>query len=226
MKQIAQDIHILEGVGSASAFLLGTPENFTLIDTGMLGKTKQLIAQLEEHQYALSGLRTIVLTHCHNDHTGGVAELVQRSQAKIAAHQNEIPYIKQEQTLPASSWFQGLVLRLLDLIFKTHISRVDIALNDGDTLDALGGLQVIHVPGHTPGSIALYQPERRIMFFGDVLFNEKGRLRIAPKIFNSDTPQTEEAARKLASYPIDIACFGHGEPIVENAGDKIREVIK
>lgn len=225
MKQIAQDIYMLENVGSAPAFLLGTPVHFILIDTGMPGKTKNLIAQLEEHQYALSGLRTIVLTHCHADHTGGVAELVKRSGAKVAAHQDEIPYVKQEQLLPADSWVKHAMLWIFDRVFSTHIAQVDIALHDGDTIDILGGLKVIHVPGHTPGSIALYQPEQRIMFFGDVIFNEKSGLRIAPNIFNTDATQTEEAARKLASYPIDIACFGHGEPMSENAENKIREVI-
>jgi glyoxylase-like metal-dependent hydrolase (beta-lactamase superfamily II) len=226
MKQIAQDICMLENVGSAPAFLLGTPDDFTLIDTGTPGKTKNLTAQLEEHRYALSGLRTIVLTHCHADHTGGVADLVKRSGAKVAAHQEEIPYVKQEQVLPANSWLKHAMLWVFDRVFSTHITQVDIVLHDGDTIDILGGLKVIHVPGHTPGSIALYQPERRIMFFGDVIFNEKSGLRIAPNIFNTDTEQTKEAARKLASYSIDIACFGHGEPMTEHAGDNIRKVIK
>lgn len=225
MKQIAQDLYMLEDVGSAPAFVVGTPEHFILIDTGTPGKTKNLIAQLEEHRYALSGLQTIVLTHCHTDHTGGVAELVKRSGAKVAAHQDEIPYVKQEQLLPADSWLQHAMLWIFDRVFNTHIRQVDVVLNDGDTLDVLGGLKVIHVPGHTPGSIALYQPERRIMFFGDVIFREKNGLRVAPNIFNCDTARVQEAARKLAAYPIDIACFGHGEPMTEHAEETIREAI-
>jgi glyoxylase-like metal-dependent hydrolase (beta-lactamase superfamily II) len=113
----------------------------------------------------------------------------------------------------------------MDIVFKTHVERVDTTVVDGDTIDALGGLQVIHVPGHTPGSIALYQPERRIMFFGDIIFNERG-LKVAPKIFNVDTAKVAEAARKLAAYDIDIACFGHGEPYAENAGERIRQFLQ
>jgi glyoxylase-like metal-dependent hydrolase (beta-lactamase superfamily II) len=114
---------------------------------------------------------------------------------------------------------------IFDRIFKTHIDHVDVALNDGDIVDALGGLHVIHVPGHTPGSIALYHPERRILFSGDIFFNERG-IRVAPKFFNVDTTQVQEAAHRLAAYPIDIACFGHGEPILKDAGDRIREAIQ
>lgn len=224
MRQITSDIYMLENVGSAPAFLLVSQDGFTLIDTGTPGKTKTLIAQLEDNNYGLSDLRTIVLTHCHADHTGNVAELVKRSGAKIVAHRDEIPYIMQKKALPVHSLFQRVGFWMFDRIFKTHIDRVDLAVNDGDVVDALGGLIVIHVPGHTPGSIALYHPERRILFSGDILFNKRG-IRVAPKFFNVDTIQVQKAARRLAEYQVDIACFGHGEPILKDAGNKIREAI-
>lgn len=225
MRQITSDIYMLENVGSAPAFLLVLQDGFTLIDTGMPGKTKSLISQLEENNYALSDLRMIVLTHCHTDHTGGVAELVKRSRAKLIAHQDEIPYILQNKPLPANSLFQRVGFWIFDRIFKTHIDHVDVAVKDGDVIDALGGLQVIHIPGHTPGSIALYQPERKIMFCGDIIFNER-KITLPPKFFNADTTQVQEAARRLVEYPIDIACVGHGEPILKDAGDRIREAIQ
>jgi glyoxylase-like metal-dependent hydrolase (beta-lactamase superfamily II) len=224
MRQIVSDVYMLEHVGSAPAFLLASPTGLTLIDTGMRKKANALIAEIETTEYAFTDLKQIVLTHCHADHTGNVAELVRRTRAKVIAHQAEVPYILQQQPLPFSSFLQYALFGIMDRVFKTHIERVDKKFADGDIIDALGGLQVIHVPGHTPGSMALYQPERRIMFFGDILFNER-TLHIAPKIFNVDTPKVAEAARKLASYDIDIACFGHGEPFVENAGERIRATI-
>lgn len=224
MRQITSDIYMLENIGPAPAFLLVSQDGLTLIDTGMFRKAKKLITQLEDNNYALSDLRMIVLTHCHADHTGGAAELMKRTHAKLVAHQDEILYILQKKTLPASSTIKEIFRWGLDQIFKTHIDHVDGAVKDGDVIDVLGGLQVIHVPGHTPGSIALYQPERKIMFCGDILFNERG-ITLPPKIFNVDTTQVQEAARRLAAYSIDIACFGHGDPILKNAGHRIREAI-
>ncbi len=49
MRQITSDVYMLEHVGSAPAFLLHSQDGFTLIDTGMPGKTKTLITQLEEN---------------------------------------------------------------------------------------------------------------------------------------------------------------------------------
>jgi len=225
MRQITSDVYMLEHVGPAPAFLLVSSKGLTLIDTGVPGKINTLIAEIEATDHARADVKQIALTHCHTDHVGNVAEIVKRTQAKVIAHRDDIPYILQQQTLPALSPLKKLIFGLMDRIVKTHIARVDTSVADGDTIDALGGLRVIHVPGHTPGSIALYQPERKIMFFGDTMFNERG-LKVSPKIFNVDTAKVKDAARKLAAYDIDIACFGHGTPLTENAGKKIRDFLQ
>ena len=225
MREITKDVYMLEGIGPAPAFLLADPDGFTLIDSGGPKKSKAVIAEIEATQHAVTDLKQIILTHCHSDHTGNVAELVARSQAKVLAHQDDVPYILGQQSLPTPTLLQKLMFGLMDRIFPLHIEQVDRSVVDGDTIDALGGLKVIHAPGHTPGSIALYQPERKIMFFGDLLFNER-KLKIAPKLFNVDTPRVADAVRQVITNDIDIAFFGHGEPYTEHAGEKIRQVLQ
>ncbi|GAK51759.1 hypothetical protein U14_03004 [Candidatus Moduliflexus flocculans] len=225
MRQITSDVYMLEHIGPAPAFLLVSPKGLTLIDTGVPGKINTLIAEIEATQHTLAEVKQIVLTHCHTDHVGNVAEIVKRTQAKVIAHRDDVPYILQQQTLPALSPLKKLIFGLVDRVVKTHIARVDMPVADGETIDALGGLRVIHVPGHTPGSMALYQSERKIMFFGDTMFNERG-LKVSPKIFNVDTAKVKDAAHKLAAHDIEIACFGHGEPFTENAREKIRQFLQ
>ena len=222
MREIAKDVYMLEGIGPAPAFLLAASDGFTLIDSGGPKKIKTVIAEVEATNHAIADLKQVVLTHCHSDHVGNVAELVERSQAKVLAHKDDVPYILGQQGLPTPSLLQKLMFGLMDRVFPLHIARVDTSVVDGDTIDALGGLRVIHAPGHTPGSIALYQPKRKIMFLGDLLFNKR-KLKIAPKIFNHDTVKVADAARQLAAYDIEIACFGHGEPYTAHAGEKIRQ---
>jgi glyoxylase-like metal-dependent hydrolase (beta-lactamase superfamily II) len=228
MIQIAPDVHMLEDVGSAPAFLLVTGNELALIDTGMIGETPKVIAQMEEKGFAASDVQMIVLTHCHCDHTGGAAELAKLSGAKIAAHQDEIPYIKQDETQPTTSPLRRMLFWLFDRVYRTHIRGVDIALQDRDVVDILGGLEAIHVPGHTPGSMALYQPERQMLFSGDALFNESetGKTGIQwTNAFTSDKEQARRSAHKLITRPVDLACFGHGEPILEQAGERIRAAL-
>jgi glyoxylase-like metal-dependent hydrolase (beta-lactamase superfamily II) len=227
MKEILEGVQMIEGIGSAMVFVLGSPESFTLIDTGIFKRTHLLIAQLENTHYSARNLRTIVLTHCHCDHIGGVTELVKWSDAKIAAHQDDISFIKQEKIV--SGPYRTMMIQEQKVMkqFGCNIERVDVALKEGDMINALGGLEVIHVPGHTPGSIALYQADRWIMFFGDVIRNnpKKGLQVGVPEEFNVDTEQTRRDAQKLLQREIDSALFSHGDPILKNAGNMLQKAI-
>jgi glyoxylase-like metal-dependent hydrolase (beta-lactamase superfamily II) len=230
--KIAPDVHMIEGVGPASIYLLASDGELTLMDTGLTCKIDKAIAGIEQTGHAISDLKTIVLTHCHYDHTGCAAELSRLSGAKIAAHQDEVPYITREKKLPATSLLKRLLFWLFEHValwvcgpaHKAYIDKVDLPLKEGDVVKALGGLQVLHVPGHTPGSIALYHPTRQMLFCGDTITN-RGKIRFSPWHASVDVEQARNSARKLASYPVEVAYFGHGDPIPEQAGAKIKEAI-
>jgi glyoxylase-like metal-dependent hydrolase (beta-lactamase superfamily II) len=228
MRKIIDGLQMIEGIGEAYVFVLDVADGFILIDSGIFKKTHLLIAELEKANYAIKDLHTIILTHCHCDHIGGVTELVKGSGAKVAAHEADIPFITQEEVI--SGAYHGMMVQEQKVMkqFGCNIQRVDTVLQDGDVIDALGGLQVISVPGHTPGSIALYQPEKRIMFFGDVIRNnpKKGLVVGIPENFNYDTKQTQADAQKLLEYPMEYALFSHGEPILGNAAGVIRQAIQ
>jgi hydroxyacylglutathione hydrolase len=203
----------------ANIFVLADKKGYFLIDTGIFMKTKYLIRILEENKLPISNLKMIILTHCHCDHIGGTAELVRASGAKVAAHKNDIPYILQRDIISGPYHIMMAEEQKCMRRFNCAVKQIDIELEDGDTVDVIGGLQVINVPGHTPGSIALFQAEKKIMFFSDVIRNkEKNGLVIGiPEEFNFNTEQVHRDAEKLISYPIEYALFSHGSPVIENA---------
>jgi glyoxylase-like metal-dependent hydrolase (beta-lactamase superfamily II) len=111
-------------------------------------------------------------------------------------------------------------------------SGIEVArgLEEGEKLDVLGGLQVIHTPGHTPGSMSLYQEERGILFCGDLIFNGhpftgRGGLRYAPRAFSVDPEEVERSVQKLSGLQVRVLCVGHGEPIVREANVKMEELL-
>lgn len=226
MKKVLDKLYIIDGIGSANVFLVEEDDGFTLIDTGIFMQTDKLITRIEAGGFSISALKTILLTHCHCDHIGGAAVLVKQTGAKVAAHEGDIPYILQQAVIDGP--YHGMMVEEQKYMRQFHcvVQAVDRKLRDGDVLDLLGGLQVIHVPGHTPGSVAFYQKEQRIMFFSDVIRNnEKNGLTVGiPEKFNIDTPQTHADAKKLLSYPIDYALFSHGAPILGNA-DKVLKTL-
>ncbi len=230
MRQIIPDVYLMEGLRRAHVYLLTSEEGVTLIDTGLAGEVDRIVDQLGEGGYALSNLRAIILTHCHGDHTGNAAELARRSGAQVLAHRDDVSFIEQTEPLPGGSLLRRLLSQVSDRLFKTPPCRVDRALLDGDVIETLGGLHVFHLPGHTPGSIVLYESERRILFCGDVLFNDnplsgKQGLQLPPNVFSLDVVQARDSARKLVDLPVEVLCPGHGDPILKEAGKRIREAL-
>jgi glyoxylase-like metal-dependent hydrolase (beta-lactamase superfamily II) len=227
MKKILDGLYMIDGIGEAAVFLIGSNDRFHLIDSGIFKRTDSLISQLEENHFSIKNLQTIYLTHCHCDHIGGVTELVKYSGARVAAHKDDIPFITQQEIIAGP--YHNMMAQEQKVMrqFGCNIQKVDIELNDGDILPLLGGLKIISVPGHTPGSIALYQPEKMIMFFGDVIRNnpKKGLVVGIPENFNLDTEQVEKDARLLLSFQIEYALFSHGEPILGNAQNILKQTI-
>lgn len=231
MRQIVRDVYLIEGLRVSNVYLLVSGEELTLVDSGVSGEADQIAIELQEEGRGLSELRAIVLTHSHGDHTGNVAELAHRSDTQVLAHRDEVPYIEQAKPLPTASLLQRLLNWLGDQsLLKRSPCKVNRALEDGDVIQALGGMQVIHTPGHTPGSICLYQPERRILFCGDTLFNKnpmtgKEGLQFPVPLATVDMAQARESVRKLSALPVEVLCFGHGEPILEGAGLRIQALL-
>jgi glyoxylase-like metal-dependent hydrolase (beta-lactamase superfamily II) len=225
----------MEGLRASNVYLLADEDRLTLVDAGLTSDVDQIVGQLEEGGYTLRQLGTIVLTHAHGDHVGGAAELARRSDAQIVTQRDEVPYVEQSESLRPSS-LVGRVLNwvsspLVRLVLPTPACEVDRAVEDGDVVEALGGLEVVHTPGHTPGAMSLYQRERRILFCGDVLFNAdplRGRpgLDFPIRLVSVDNAQARESVRKLAELPIDVLCCGHGEPILEGANERIRALLR
>jgi glyoxylase-like metal-dependent hydrolase (beta-lactamase superfamily II) len=232
MRHIAPDVYLLEGLRGSNIYFLNSKDGYTLIDSGLPNQTNRIAAQLHEAGYALSQLRSLVLTHGHGDHVGSAAELAHRSGAQVMAHRQDIPYIEQTQPLPFSSWLKHLMLRFADrVLFRQPPCRVDKPLEEGDVIEAAGGLRVIHTPGHTPGSICLYQPERELLFCGDTIINMnpmtgKERLRPSPAMISVDSSQARESLGKLAGLSLEVLCFGHGSPILGGAGKQIEALLR
>lgn len=215
----------------SNVYLLVSGDSSWLIDSGMAGDVDQIVAELQRGGFELSSLRFVLLTHAHADHMGSAAELVRRSGARVLAHRQEVPYVEQGDALPASSSLTRFLLQLAQRVLTAHPSpKVDRALKDGDVVEVMGGLRVVHTPGHTPGSICLYQPEQRLLFCGDLLFNKHpvtGRigLQLPMPLVSGDMAKVRESVHRVAQLPVDVLCPGHGEPIVGNAQAQIKALL-
>jgi len=99
---------------------------------------------------------------------------------------------------------------------------IDVLVTDGEVFPYLGGLRVVHTPGHTRGSISLLLEKSEVLFVGDTIINNEDRLS-RPLPFGADRDESEQSLPKLARLDFDICCFGHGSPLCW-AKEKVKEL--
>jgi Zn-dependent hydrolases, including glyoxylases len=228
MQQITPSIYQLPlAYGAVNVFLIKDNDGLTLVDTGVPGSGKKIIAAIERAGKNLQDIRRIILTHCHPDHAGGAAELKQLLNVPIWAHSADAPLLAQGisgRPMQASpGLFNWLVYQLV--IKKMHAItpvQVDKALNDTEVLPIAGGLRVIHTPGHCAGHICLLVEQEQLLIAGDICSNFP-MMGIAFPTAYEDKALTLQSLRKAAALRFDKIVFGHGGAILHNANKKLAE---
>lgn len=225
MKEVVPGLWMFDEIsGTVNAYLWQRNDGYTLIDTGMPNQAARILRALAAAYLAAPGVDRIIITHCDIDHMGGLAKIQAATGSQVVAHAAEVPNIQGQRARVLPKTPAGYVMRPLlaasGLFFKVDPVKVDEMVLDKQVL--VEGFQVLHVPGHTPGQMALYHPARKILITGDALANRSQHLGAPPPIFTPDVALARESIRKLAKLDVDVACFGHGPPIVGGAGEKLR----
>lgn len=220
--------HVYQLTNGGVNMILIVEEELTLIDTGFRNSSSRIAGFLHSLGRSVEEISLIIITHNHFDHIGGLAELRKVTGAKVAAHSAGIvdtgaepPYPEGIRRVLRSALFSNLRRR-----FTLGPDDVDIQLEDGEVLKPLGGLRVVHTPGHTPDSISLYSPQNRLLIVGDALVRRRKILQFPYRMVSSDLTQAADSVRKMGELDVDILCFGHGRPITGGARAKLAALIE
>jgi glyoxylase-like metal-dependent hydrolase (beta-lactamase superfamily II) len=178
-----------------NCYLVGSEETKegAVIDPG--GHPERILAEVERHGL---DIKYVLNTHAHFDHTDANGAIVKATGAELALHPEDFPIL---QASGGARWF-GVTANVSP--------SPDLELQNGDELE-IGRLrfQVFHTPGHTPGHVCFYEPDRSVLFDGDVLFHRGiGRSDLP----GGDHQQLLDSIRRvLFSLPDDTTVYsGHG----------------
>jgi hydroxyacylglutathione hydrolase len=203
---LADGVYKVDGLRAANVYLVAIDDGLLLVDTGMPGNAKRIVAFIESIGCHAADLRYIVLTHCDIDHIGSVARLKELTGAKVAIHELDGPVLAGQQR----SQKGGPLAAVFGRLFRIRHVVPDLLLKDGDVV---GGLTVIHVPGHTAGSIVLVR-EDGVVFSGDALLSDNdGQVRPPRPRLALDRVQAQTSAERIEALPTKLLCTGHGAPV-------------
>jgi glyoxylase-like metal-dependent hydrolase (beta-lactamase superfamily II) len=93
--------------------------------------------------------------------------------------------------------------------------KVERALKEGDIVGP--GLEVVHLPGKSPGEIALYWKARKLLLLGDALIAPQGKLRLIPDAKLDDPALLRRSLKKLDGLDFEALLLGDGDPILSGA---------
>lgn len=222
--QIVPGLYVIP-VGPVNTFLIESPDGCALIDSGLPGSAEKILQAVEELGKKPKDIRNIVLTHAHPDHIGSFAALKKATGAEAYMHAVDAPIAESGQGFrpmkPAPGFKTGLLFRLFVRMRPVEGARIEHHIEDGQDLPFARDLTAIHVPGHCAGQIALlWHQHGGVLFAADACSNMMG---LGWSLGYEDFDQGKRSLRKLSALDFDLACFGHGKAILNNAARSFKE---
>lgn len=213
-------------LGGVNAFLIESDE-LILVDTGIPNSTDQILSAVQAIKRNPDELRHILVTHCHPDHAGSLAELKRRTGAAAYMHpvdaaNTRIGKLSSEQKLKPTLGMEDLFRKSIGFGSAEYdAAEIDYEVNDGDELPLAGGILAIHVPGHSSGQLAfLWGEHNGVLFAADTASNMTG---LNYHLGYVDFKEGKRDLVKLSALDFEIACFGHGDAILQGASLQFKQ---
>jgi len=226
MKELAPGVHVLGGTkgGHVRSFLFESNGELTLVDTLFENDGRGVLDALRTLGRKPADLKQIAITHAHRSHLGGLAALKRETGARVLAHEWEADVVSGDRPAQSVGLKPTAPYRTYPFQVGIFLNRprhrpvpVDESIGDGD---ALGPLQVLHVPGHSPGHLAFFLPEHRVLVSGDAIATWP-RFEGGWPAFTLNPDQHADSLRRMAALDAAVVGVGHGDPITEDASDRL-----
>lgn len=216
MPEVVDSVHVLpldvEFEGNVRRFnpsAVETDSGLVLLDAGFPHTIDQLEEGLDDSEYGLADVEIVLLTHHDGDHAAGLAALSERTDALVAAHREEAPYVDGRE----------FPIKTPDDQDRYEPVPVDVELVGGESIrTAVGPMRLLHTPGHSPGHLAAYLPEVKVLIAADAMISEGG-LAGPNEAYTPDMETAVETVGALADLDVEtVICF-HGGPVEATDGD-------
>ncbi len=205
------EVHKVSGAAYDSNVYLVMDERPLLVDVGM---NPDLTLKNIKRHIDPKKIQTIVLTHCHHDHTGAAPALHEATGAKLMINAKEVGAL-------------GDDLATLAYMFGKLAPECtpDEGLVEGKIIDTgEWKLEVLETPGHSPGSICLYEKNAKALFSGDTVFPDGNIGRT--DLYGGDTEELIKSIERLIRLDVDVMYPGHMEVTDRDVNRQIQSSLR
>ena len=213
-------------MGAVNAFVIDDSGELVLIDTGTPGSAKAILEATGEIGRRPDDLGSILVTHCHPDHSGSLAALTWATGAEAYMHPADAAMVRQGRAVRPLKPAPGPLRRVLFWAFirpaaTIEPSEIEHEVSDGEEIPVAGGIRAIHTPGHCAGQVSFLWPRQGgVLFVADACSNV-GRLDLS--LGYEDLEEGKRSLSKLTRLDFEVACFGHGKAIRSGASRRFRK---
>lgn len=217
MAEVTEGVYFIQGqdelIPDSHAYIIGeaSSRDLSLIDAGVTGKGSYKVQSILEMGIRLEDIKRVIMTHIHLDHLGCLTEI--RNQIpgiQLWVHRYGAEALEQgdEEAVYGMDMFRSMCQSQFDLKPGDFTFQVDRKLEGGENLE-IGGMlwEVLHIPGHSPGSIGLYHREKRVLIPGDVVYADNAIGRF--DLHKADGAELKNSLMRLAELDVDILLPGH-----------------
>jgi glyoxylase-like metal-dependent hydrolase (beta-lactamase superfamily II) len=219
--QLAPSLHRI-GSDLVNVYLVADETGVTIVDAGLPGQWDELEPELASMGRSMSDVRGVVLTHGDTDHIGFAERIRRERGVPIYVHELDAARARGE-VKKEIKWGKVKVGPLLKFLWYsgrrggmsiTPVAEVATFVG-GQVLDLPGSPVVVHIPGHTPGSVAFHAPSVDAVFVGDAMTTGHvltGAVGPQPAPFTIDPEQALASVEHLADLGATWVLPGHGPP--------------
>lgn len=208
--KVADDIAQVRGPG-VSFYVLRDRDDLYLIDGGFLGGVTLLQRELKRIGWNGLGIRGILLTHGHLDHTLNLVSLQRLYGAWVAAAQADEAHILGAYPYRGPSGLCGVLESVGRALFSYKPCAAQRWLLDDEQLPLLEGLRVISLPGHTGGHVGFYLTARRLLFCGDLFRSTALASHLPPRFLNTSQDELYRSVRKVMGMELEGILPNHAD---------------
>lgn len=232
--KIADGLYRL-GTDIVNSYLVVTADGVTIIDAGLPRYWKLLNNELAQLGLTVDDVRALVLTHGDTDHIGFAAQLSNEKGIPAYIHAADADRAKLEVKKPTTGWGPMKIGPMAGFLWYSSRNgglRIKAAgelspVEDGTVLDVPGSPRIIHVPGHTPGSVAVHVPVVDALFLGDTMTTRNVLTGVEgpkPAPFTLEPKQAVDSLAKIENVDATWVLPGHGPAWDGGVPEAVRQI--